>query len=62
LKKQNVKIQENALGGLTKLIAILCPPDEAAREAVSLVENPDVKLLDASSASHIEWLGLRLLN
>jgi N-acetyl-gamma-glutamyl-phosphate reductase len=31
-------------------LAILCLPDEAAREAVSLVENPDVKLLDASSA------------
>lgn len=31
-------------------VAILCLPDEAAREAVALVENPDVKIIDASSA------------
>jgi N-acetyl-gamma-glutamyl-phosphate reductase len=31
-------------------LAILCLPDEAAREAVSWISNPDVKVLDASSA------------
>ncbi|HEX4533408.1 MAG TPA: N-acetyl-gamma-glutamyl-phosphate reductase [Rhizomicrobium sp.] len=31
-------------------IAILCLPDDAAREAVSLIENPDVRVIDASSA------------
>ncbi|WP_426818097.1 N-acetyl-gamma-glutamyl-phosphate reductase [Winslowiella sp. 2C04] len=31
-------------------IAILCLPDDAAREAVSFVENPRVRILDASSA------------
>jgi N-acetyl-gamma-glutamyl-phosphate reductase len=31
-------------------IAILCLPDDAAREAVSWVTNPQVKILDASSA------------
>ncbi|HLY04924.1 MAG TPA: N-acetyl-gamma-glutamyl-phosphate reductase [Rhizomicrobium sp.] len=31
-------------------IAVLCLPDEAAREAVALVENPSVRILDASSA------------
>jgi N-acetyl-gamma-glutamyl-phosphate reductase len=31
-------------------LAILCLPDEAAREAVALVTNPRVKILDASSA------------
>jgi N-acetyl-gamma-glutamyl-phosphate reductase len=31
-------------------LAILCLPDEAAREAVELVSNPRVKVLDASSA------------
>jgi len=31
-------------------IAILCLPDEAAREAVTFVENPRVRVLDASSA------------
>lgn len=31
-------------------IAILCLPDEAAREAVALAENLDVRIIDASSA------------
>ena len=31
-------------------VAILCLPDEAAREAVSFVRNPGVRILDASSA------------
>lgn len=29
---------------------ILCLPDEAAREAVALIENPDVRVIDASTA------------
>lgn len=31
-------------------IAILCLPDAAAREAVAMVENPSVRVIDASSA------------
>ncbi len=31
-------------------VAILCLPDEAAREAVRLVDNPSVRVLDASTA------------
>ena len=31
-------------------IAILCLPDDAAREAVSLIANPGVRVIDASSA------------
>ncbi|WP_414619053.1 N-acetyl-gamma-glutamyl-phosphate reductase [Calothrix sp. CCY 0018] len=34
-------------------VAILCLPDDAAREAVSFVTNPDVKILDASSAHRV---------
>lgn len=31
-------------------IVILCLPDEAAREAVKLIENPEVRVIDASTA------------
>ncbi len=31
-------------------VSILCLPDDAAREAVSLVENPSTRLIDASTA------------
>lgn len=35
-------------------IAFLCLPDAAAREAVAMVENPNVKLIDASTAHRTE--------
>ncbi|OZI50395.1 N-acetyl-gamma-glutamyl-phosphate reductase [Bordetella genomosp. 4] len=35
-------------------IAILCLPDAAAREAVALVKNPDVRIIDASSAHRVQ--------
>jgi len=32
---------------------ILCLPDEAAREAVALIENPTVRVIDASTAHRV---------
>jgi N-acetyl-gamma-glutamyl-phosphate reductase len=39
-------------------IAVLCLPDDAAREAVSLINNPHVRVIDASSAhrTHADWV------
>ena len=34
-------------------VSILCLPDEAAREAVALVENPDTRILDGSTAHRV---------
>ena len=34
-------------------IVILCLPDEAARDAVALIENPNVRMIDASSAHRV---------
>ncbi|MCZ4280090.1 N-acetyl-gamma-glutamyl-phosphate reductase [Kiloniella laminariae] len=35
-------------------LVILCLPDEAAVEAVALVENPDVRIIDASTAYRVD--------
>jgi N-acetyl-gamma-glutamyl-phosphate reductase len=34
-------------------VVILCLPDAAAREAVSLIENPEVRVIDASTAHRV---------
>ena len=35
-------------------LAILCLPDEAAIEAVAMIDNPDVKVIDASTAHRVD--------
>jgi N-acetyl-gamma-glutamyl-phosphate reductase len=47
-KRKDPKARAEALNGAD--MVILCLPDDAAREAVSLITNPDVKVIDASTA------------
>ena len=42
-------------------LVFLCLPDAAAREAVALIDNPNTRVIDASTAHRTAaWLGLRL--
>jgi N-acetyl-gamma-glutamyl-phosphate reductase len=54
--RKDSKRRETALNDCD--LAILCLPDEAAREAVALVRNSRVKVLDASSAHRVkpDWV------
>ncbi len=47
-ERKNADARKKALNECD--IAFLCLPDDAAREAVSMVENPDVVIIDASTA------------
>lgn len=49
--RKDVNARRDALNGAD--VAILCLPDDAAREAVSLVENPETVVIDASTAHRV---------
>ncbi|MBL4613397.1 MAG: N-acetyl-gamma-glutamyl-phosphate reductase [Magnetovibrio sp.] len=58
LSQQNRKDAEARRDMLNSVdLAILCLPDAAAREAVAMIENPDVKVIDASTAHRVapDW-------
>ena len=47
-ERKDAKRRAQMLNGAD--LAILCLPDDAAREAVSLVDNPETRIIDASTA------------
>ena len=47
-RRKDPKARADALNDAD--VVILCLPDDAAREAVSLIANPNVRVLDPSSA------------
>ncbi|HMN83363.1 MAG TPA: N-acetyl-gamma-glutamyl-phosphate reductase [Burkholderiaceae bacterium] len=51
-RRKDPRARADALNGCD--IALLCLPDSAAREAVAMVTNPAVRLIDASSAHRID--------
>jgi N-acetyl-gamma-glutamyl-phosphate reductase len=54
-KRKDVDERRRLLNGAD--VVILCLPDEAAREAAALIDNPDVRVIDASSAHRVasDW-------
>lgn len=50
-QRKNTRLRAEMLNSCD--IAILCLPDEAAREAVAMVKNPHVRVIDASSAHRV---------
>lgn len=51
-ERKNADARKKALNSCD--IAFLCLPDDAAREAVSMIENPEVVVIDASTAHRTE--------
>jgi N-acetyl-gamma-glutamyl-phosphate reductase len=47
-RRKDPAARAEALNGAD--LAVLCLPDDAAREAVALIENPDTRVVDASTA------------
>ena len=55
-ERKDETARKNALNSCK--LAVLCLPDEAAREAITLIENPNVKVIDTSTAHRVspEWV------
>ena len=51
-RRREVAARREALNGADAVI--LCLPDEAAREAVAMIENPAVRVIDASTAYRVD--------
>lgn len=49
--RKDAAARAEALNGVD--VAILCLPDDAAREAVAMISNPEVKVIDASTAHRV---------
>lgn len=50
-KRKDERLRKEMLNSCD--IALLCLPDEAARDAVALIKNPQVRVIDASSAHRV---------
>ena len=55
-ERKDAKARKDALNACN--LAVLCLPDEAAREAITLIDNPNVKVIDTSTAHRVspEWV------
>jgi N-acetyl-gamma-glutamyl-phosphate reductase len=51
-RRRDIKARREALNAADAVI--LCLPDDAAREAVGLIQNPAVKVIDASTAHRVD--------
>lgn len=51
-RRRDVQARREALNDADAVI--LCLPDDAAREAVSMIANPDVRVIDASTAFRVD--------
>ena len=55
-ERKDTTVRKDALNSCN--LAVLCLPDEAARESITLIKNPDVKVIDTSTAHRVspEWV------
>lgn len=51
-RRRDVEARREALNGADAVI--LCLPDDAAKEAVAMIENPTVRVIDASTAYRVD--------